>query len=98
MLSIISHALLGLLVSYVGFVNTFWGNDPFYGLIIFSMAVFFYYPLLAFLNRIVPAKVRTTLLVAIAIFVFFSSLGVGELGDKIELMKMTFPIPNITGI
>lgn len=98
MFSILFRTLLGLLVSYVGFVNTFWGNDPFYGLIIFSMAVFFYYPLLVFLNRIVPARVRTILLVIAALFIFFSSLGVGELEDKIEIMEMTFPMPNITGI
>lgn len=30
--------LLGLLFSFIGFVNTFWGNDPFYGLIIIFLS------------------------------------------------------------
>ena len=98
MLFIIPRALSGLLVSYVGFVNIFWGNDPYYGLSVFSLSVFFFYPLLVLLNQLTPERARSILLLGIAVLIFVSSLGVGELGGKIELMLMSFPKPNITGI
>lgn len=40
MLFDIFRALSGLLVSYFGFVNIFWGNDPYYRLIVFSLSFF----------------------------------------------------------
>ena len=47
--------IFGIVFSFVGFVNIFWGNDPFFGLSIFVLSFFHYLPALDLLqNQISP--------------------------------------------
>jgi hypothetical protein len=46
----------GFLFSAIGFVNTFWGNDPYYGLAVLTVSFLFYLPLIDFIRARVSAQ------------------------------------------
>ena len=87
----------GVLFSAIGFVNTFWGNDPYYGLAVLTASSLFYLPLIDVARAGVSAQQSTALLVLLGAFILWSSIGVGELWDKTAMMVETFPHPQITG-
>ena len=87
----------GVLFSAIGFVNTFWGNDPYYGLAVLTASSLFYLPLIDVMRAKVSAQQGTALLVLLGAFILWSSIGVGELWDKTAMMVETFPHPQITG-
>ena len=87
----------GVLFSAIGFVNTFWGNDPYYGLAVLTASSLFYLPLIDVVRARVSVQQGTALLVLLAVFILWSSIGVGELWDKTAMMVETFPHPQITG-
>ena len=87
----------GVLFSAIGFVNTFWGNDPYYGVAVLTASFLFYLPLIDVVRLRVSAQHGTALLVLLGAFIFWSSIGVGELLDKTAMMAETFPHPRITG-
>jgi len=94
--SILSYSintLLGMLFSFIGFLNTFWGNDPYYGLCIILTSFIFYFPLINFVIGKIPKKALLILKIILGLFIIWSSLGVGELFDKLELMNKHFPLP-----
>ncbi len=87
--SVISQ-LFGIFFGVIGIINMGWGNDFFYGLFILLLSLA-YYPfatklLLCFLS---PLKIQILKLV-IGLFIIWTSLGVGELFDKIEMMRASF--------
>ena len=88
----------GLIFSFVGFVNTFWGNDPFYGLAVVVLSFFYYLPTIDLLRELIKPKILSGTKYIIGFLFLWSSLGVGELIDKIELMLRSYPVPNISGI
>lgn len=92
-ISLLVHFAFGLIFLLIGFVNTFWGNDPFFGLMIILLSVLFFLPLInLILDKIAP-RIRLVFKILIGLFILISSLGVGELFDKIEIMKSNFPLP-----
>jgi len=89
--------VFGVLFSAIGFVNTFWGNDPYYGLAVLTASFLFYLPLIDVVRPRVSARQGTALLVLLGAFILWSSIGVGELWDKTAMMVEEFPHPQITG-
>ena len=87
----------GLLFSFIGFTNMFWGNDPYLGLFIFLVSFLYYLPVLDFARNKIPPNYLFMFLILMGIFILWSSLGVGELFDKIDLMINNFPNTFITG-
>lgn len=83
----------GLLVFCIGFVNTFWGNDPFYGLVIILLSVLFLWPVIKWVLTWMPKKTLLIAKIILGVLILWSSLGVGELFEKIELMQTYFPLP-----
>lgn len=83
----------GLLFFFIGFVNTFWGNDPFYGLVIILLSVLFLWPLINWVLTWMPKKTLLITKIILGVLILWSSLGVGELFEKIELMHTHFPLP-----
>lgn len=85
-LSNIFGSLFGIIVLAIGFINTFWGNDPFFGIFVLVLS-FVYFPLI---NNFVKSKfgfaIPLIIKIVLAVFILWSSLGVGELFDKIDLM------------
>ena len=87
----------GVLFSAIGFVNTFWGNDPYYGLAVLTASLLFYLPLIDVVRTRLRAGQGAALLVLLGAFILWSSIGVGELWDKTAMMMEAFPHPQITG-
>lgn len=96
--SIAGNFLIGLVLSFIGFVNTFWGNDPFYGLAIILISLIFYLPLLNLIWAKVPKRGKIIFKTLIGLLIIWSSLGVGELFDKIDLMRKSFPLPSYESV
>jgi hypothetical protein len=90
--------LFALLFSWIGFVNTFWGNDPYFGLIIFALSFIYYLPLIKMIERNLNFVLIRRIMIVLGVLILWASLGVGELFDKIELMRQSLPFTNITGI
>ena len=44
----------GVLFSFIGFANAYWGNDPYFGLAIICISFFYYLPLIDFSGGLYP--------------------------------------------
>lgn len=88
----------GILLVFIGFVNSFWGNDPYLGFCIVLLSFFYLLPAANLLNRRLGATSGRVAKLLVGILVIWASLGVGELEDKLDLMFSSFPYPHITGI
>ncbi|GAA4384258.1 hypothetical protein [Hymenobacter koreensis] len=82
--------LFGLLALAIGVVNTFWGNDPGFGMFIILVATVFFPPISALTKKVTGFAIPGLVKVLLALFILWSSLGVGELFDKIDLMMASF--------
>ena len=82
--------LFGTVFFAIGVVNTFWGNDPGFGVFILLLSFVYFLPVNAILKKMTGFSILGMGLVKLllGIFILWASLGVGELFDKIELMKM----------
>lgn len=80
--------VFGSTVFIVGVINTFWGNDPFFGVFIFVLSFVYFPPANALLKKTTGFSIHFLTKIGLAIFIFVATLGVGELFDKIELMLM----------
>jgi hypothetical protein len=87
--SIISQ-LFGFFFGMVAVINMGWGNDFFYGLFILLLSLA-YYPFATkiLLRYLSPLKIQLLKLV-IGLFIIWTSLGVGELFEKIDMMRASF--------
>jgi hypothetical protein len=82
--------VFGIIFWAIGVVNTFWGNDPGFGIFIFLLSFIYFLPVNAILQKITGLSIPGIRIVKIlvGIFILWASLGVGELFDKVELMLM----------
>jgi len=88
-LNIISW-IFGIAFFAIGVVNTFWGNDPGFGVFILLLSFVYFLPVNAILKKTTGFSIPRIgiLKILLGIFIIWVMLGVGELFDKIELMKM----------
>lgn len=87
------NLVFGLLCTFIGFVNCFWGNDPFLGYLITLISFVFYVPLFNLISEYLKPNFLLIVKVILIVLIIWASLGVGELFDKIEFMKVNFPLP-----
>jgi len=82
--------VFGLVVFAIGVVNTFWGNDPGFGIFLLLLSFVYFLPVNAILRKIAGFSIPGMGIVKIilGILILWASLGVGELFDKIDLMRM----------
>ena len=78
--------LFAILFSLIGLINSFWGNDPFYGVFVILLSLPFY-PI--FSEKFVK-QIRTWHLFILGGIILWTALGVAELFDKIALMIQSF--------
>ncbi|MBW7468066.1 hypothetical protein K0O23_13405 [Pontibacter aydingkolensis] len=90
-LNIISW-LFGIIAFAIGVVNTFWGNDPGFGIFILLLSFVYFLPVNDILRKIAGFTIPKLRLLKIllGIFIIWAAMGVGELFDKIELMMNSF--------
>jgi hypothetical protein len=80
--------LFGTVVFVIGAINTIWGNDPGFGVFLILLAFAYFPPTNVILKRKTGFSIPRYVKVALAIFIVWAALGVGELFDKIDLMIM----------
>lgn len=78
--------MFGILALAIGIINTFWGNDPGYGIFIILLSFVYFPPVTVLIKKITGISIHYILKILLAIFILWSALGVGELGDKIDIM------------
>ena len=83
--------IFGVAFFAIGVVNTFWGNDPGFGVFILLLSFVYFLPINDILKKIAGFSIPRMGIVKIllGIFILWASLGVGELFDKINLMMMS---------
>lgn len=86
----IISSVFGLVAMAIGFVNTFWGNDLFYGIFIFLLAFAFFPPVTRKFHSITGIAINPLLKLLLAAFIIWSAVGVGELFDKVDMMLSDF--------
>ena len=88
-LNIISW-IIGIVFFAIGVVNTFWGNDPEFGVFILLLSLVYFLPVNDILKKMTGFSIPRMGIVKIllGIFILWAALGVGELFDKIDLMMM----------
>ena len=94
------NLFLALPLLYAGFVQSFWGSDPYLGWAITVVAGGVAAdPIMHYVQRIGISKAqRQGIVVALFLLIMWISLGVGELPAKTEMMLDRFPEPWVTGI
>ena len=80
--------LFGIVVIAIGVVNTFWGNDPGFGIFMLLLSLVYFPPLTAIFKEKTGFSIPGLLKFFLGIFILWAALGVGELFDKIDLMRM----------
>jgi hypothetical protein len=80
--------LFGITAMAIGVVNTFWGNDPGFGVFIFLLSFVYFPPVNAFIMGKTGLSIPGVAKIFLGLFILWASLGVGELFDKIDLMMM----------
>ena len=84
--------IFGIAVFAAGVVNTFWGNDPEFGVFILLLSFVYFPPTSAILDaifkRVTGFSIPKIGKIVLGIFIVWATLGVGELFDKIDLMMM----------
>ena len=85
---------------YAGFVQSFWGNDPYLGWVITVIAgAIIADPIYHYAKRSgISKRRRQGMAILLFFLIMWVSLGVGELPEKTEMMLDRFPEPWITGI
>lgn len=73
----------------IGIINTFWGNDPGYGIFILLLSTVYFPPVSNIINEKLSFGLVFTFKLLLAMFILWTALGVGELFDKIELMSQS---------
>lgn len=75
-----------IVFSAIGLINSFVGNDPEFGICIVFASLLFYPPLRFAIEKKRGWRMPKFGLIVLAIFILWSSLGVGELMNKIQMV------------
>ncbi len=78
--------LFGVLFSAIGLVNCFVGNDTEFGIFILFLSVLFYPPFQQLFQKKTRWSIPSFVLIVLGVFIFWASLGVGELFLKVQLL------------
>ena len=90
----------GAVLLFVGFVQSFWGNDPYLGWAI-SLVASAYLTLAGhdlLTDLAISDRAQRVVGVAVFLLIMWIALGVGELPEKTAVMLEAFPYTKITGI
>jgi hypothetical protein len=93
-----NRSILGEIISWffgiaflaIGLINTFWGNDPGYGIFIILLSFVFFPPVTDLFKKISGLSIPLLVKILLGVFIVWSALGVAELFDKIDLMMKDF--------
>ena len=80
--------LFGIAVLAIGVINTFWGNDPGFGIFIVLLSFVYFPPANVLIKKMSGFSIPLVAKIILGIFIIWAALGVGELFNKIDLMLM----------
>jgi hypothetical protein len=82
--------IFGVLVFAIGLINTFWGNDPGFGIFLLLLSFIYFLPVKELVKKYTGLTIPAMawIKIGLALFIIWASVGVGELFDKIELMML----------
>ena len=80
--------VFGIIFLSIGLINTFWGNDAGYGVLIILASFVFFPPVNDLIKEKIGFSIPFLLKIVIGLFIIWTSIGVGELFGKIDLMLM----------
>jgi hypothetical protein len=86
-ISTISSWLFGIVAFAIGIINLFWGNDPGFGVFVLLLSFVYIPPVNSMVKKKTGFSIPGVAKVGLGIFIIWASLGVGELFDKIDLMR-----------
>jgi hypothetical membrane protein len=89
-LSIVTGWFFSILFISIGIINTFWGNDMEYGMLIILLSFVFTPPVNVLIKEKLGFAIPWLLKIVLGLLIILSALGVGELFGKIELMLRDF--------
>lgn len=72
--------------SVIGLINCFFGNDPEFGIFILLLSLLFYPPIRYVFQKKTGWAFPILLLLGLGVFIFWVSLGVGELLTKVQFI------------
>lgn len=82
--------IFGIVFFAIGVVNTFWGNDPGFGIFIILLSLLYIPRVNTRLKERTGISIPAIGKILLGIFILWTALGVGELFDKIDLMVRDF--------
>lgn len=84
--------LFGTVFFAIGAVNTFWGNDPGFGIFIILLSFVYFLPVNDIFRKMTDFSIPGigVIKILLGVFIFWAALGVGELFEKINLMMKSF--------
>ena len=82
--------LFGVLFLAIGVVNTFWGNDPWFGVFILVLSFGFFPPVNDIFKKLTGFAIPRIAKILLGLFILWASIGVGELYYKVHLMMKSF--------
>ena len=82
--------LFGIVVLAIGIINTFWGNDPFFGYFLVLLSFIYFLPVNDILRNTIGLSIPKmgVVKIVLGILIIWAAIGVGELFAKIELMLL----------
>ncbi|MCX2741054.1 hypothetical protein [Pontibacter anaerobius] len=83
-------SLVGLIAMAIGIINTFWVNDPGYGIFIFLLSLVYFPQAASLFKKVTGRSIPLLVKILLGLFILWTALGVGELFDKIDLMVNSF--------
>jgi len=87
---IIINWVFGIVVFAIGAVNVFWGNDTGFGILIILLSLTYFPPTNTFIRKKFGFSIPWIAKVILGVLILWAALGVGELADKIQLMRLDF--------
>lgn len=81
--------LFGTVAFAIGVVITFWGNDSYFRIFILLLSFVYFLPVKTILNKVTGFTIPKMSMMKIlqGILIIWAEMGVGELFDKVELLK-----------
>lgn len=88
----ITSWLFGAVVLAAGLINTFWGNDAGFGVFLILLSFVYFLPVNTIFEKLTGRSIPKVRLLKIllAFFIIWAVAGVGDLAEKIALMKADF--------
>ncbi len=83
----IISSIFGLLFLAIAVLNMLYGNDFWFGVMIANLSLLYFPPIPEMIRKVTGFSVHWSVKLVIALFILWSAVGVGELFDKIEMMK-----------